>query len=525
MRNGMVCSSHPLASVAGMDLLKAGGNAVDAAIAANAMLSLVEPMMCGPGGDLFAILWIEKEKRLFGLNASGRSPFSWDLNAASELGLKKIPTCSPLAWSVPGCASGWHALAERFGELGPKEHLKAAVGYAREGFAVSPVTSRAWQTDIAGFPDLAKTYYPDGQAPAPGQIFRNPDLADLYSLLAEGGYQTFYGGEITDRIVRYSEKVGGRLSRRDFEEHTCNWVEPVHTTYRGYEVWEIPPNTQGIATLQMLNILENFDIGAMKAGSPEHLHHFVEAKKLAYEDRAVYYADPERAEVPVEWLISKRYGKERAKKIDGSRAATLVAAGVPEVHSDTTYLTTADSEGNMVSLIQSIYQGFGSKYVPDGLGFALQNRGLSFSLDPNHRNKLEPHKRPFHTIIPAFVTKEGEPVFSFGVMGGDFQPQGQVQVLMNILDFGMSVQQAGDQSRIAHRGSSAPEGGGMVAGGVVDMESGFPTGTKEALVGMGHVVSKGLGVNGGYQGIWSESDPRRYFGASESRFDGCAIGY
>jgi len=461
-RNGIVCSSQPLASMAGVDILKAGGNAIDAAICANAMLSLVEPMSCGPGGDLFAIVWDAKQRKLLGLNASGRSPYDWSLDKALALGLKEIPVRGPLAWSVPGCVSGWAALQKRLGRLDLAKVLEAPISYAREGFGVTPVIARSWSLGSEANPAALKTFMPDGKPLRFGDIFKNEDMARFFEIIARDGAEAFYEGEVAERIVKFSKASGGRFSMRDFRNHTADWVEPVSTSYRGYDVWELPPNGQGIAALQMLNLLEHFDIGSMQPNSAGQLHLFIEAKKLAFEDRAVYYADMDFADVPLKALISKEYAARRVKLIDPKRAARQVAPGRLKSSSDTIYLTAADKEGNMVSLIQSIYYGWGSSFVPDGLGFCLQNRGQLFSLNPADLNKLEPHKRPFHTIIPAFVTKDAEPVFSFGVMGGDFQPQGHVQVLMNIIDFGMSPQQAGEQPRIQHSESSTPTGRKMV---------------------------------------------------------------
>jgi len=532
-QNGIVCSSQPLASFAGVDILKGGGNAIDAAICANAMLSVVEPMMCGPGGDLFAIVWNEKERRLFGLNASGRSPYDWTIQQAQGLGLKEIPAHSPLSWSVPGCVSGWGALqkgprsagTKKMGRLSLAQDLEPAIFYAREGFPISPIIATSWSFGPIGNPALAKTFTPDGKAVRFGDIFKNPDLADCFEIIARDGPEAFYQGEIAERIVKFSQQHGGRFSMRDFREHTADWVEPVNTNYRGYDVWELPPNGQGIAALQMLNLLEHFNISSMEPNSAEHLHLFIEAKKLAFEDRAVYYADMDFAEVPLKQLISKDYARQQAKLIDPKRAAQTVAPGRLKGSSETIYLTTADKEGNMVSLIQSIYYAWGSGFVPDGLGFCLQNRGQLFALNADHLNKLEPHKRPFHTIIPAFVTQAGEPVFSFGVMGGDFQPQGHVQVLMNTIDFGMSPQQAGEQPRVQHSESSTPTGRKMVDGGSVGFERHISEETKLKLAYMGHRISPGVGAFGGYQGIWRQSNPRRYFGGSDPRKDGCAIGY
>ena len=524
-RRGMVCTSNPLASMAGIDVLKDGGNAVDAAICANAMLSVVEPLFCGPGGDLFSLVWVEKERKLFALNASGRSPYDWDLGLAQTMGLTRIPSYHPLSWNVPGCVSGWGALSERFGTYQWNRLFQHAVAYAKEGFPLYPVALRYWNIEHNGYPDLEKAFFPDGKAPKVGDIFTNRNLGDFFKTLSAGGPDVFYHGEIAERIVKYSMKVGGKLALKDFQDHSPDWVDPVCTTYKGYSVWEVPPSTQGIAALQILNMLEHLEINSHPGNSTEYLHLLIEAKKVAYEDRATYYADPQVADVPIERLISKEYARTRSRLIRTDKASDSVPAGILDQPSDTTYLTTADEEGNMVSLIQSNMGNFGSKYVPDNLGFVMQNRGSFFSLDPGHRNKLEPHKRPFHTIIPAFVTNRDEPVFSFGVLGAGFQPQGHVQILLNILEHGMSVQQAGEFPRVAHWGSSAPEGGKMTDGGTVVLEPGIPEEVGRALAERGHNVSDKRSVNGGYQGIWREEEPLRYFGGSDPRFDGCALGY
>jgi len=524
-RNGIVCASQPLAAMAGVDILKAGGSAIDAAVCANAMLSLVEPMSCGPGGDLFAIVWSAKKGRLLGLNASGRAPLDWSLSRADDLGLREIPARSPLAWSVPGCVSGWQALLDSLGKMSIGRILQAPIEYARNGFPVSPIIAADWPFDPERHPTMVATFMPGGKAPQFGDVFRNPDLARTFEIIAGGGAEAFYLGGIAERIVRFSQEQGGFFSMRDFAAHEIEWTDPVSAGYRGYDVWELPPNGQGIAALQMLNLLEHFDVASLGPDSAERLHLFIEAKKLAYEDRAVYYADMKFSDVPLEWLISKEYAAERAKLIDPKRAAQNVRPGEPADESDTIYLTAADSEGNMVSLIQSIYHGWGSHYAPAGLGFCLQNRGQGFSLDPNHRNRLEPGKRPFHTIIPAFVTKGGRPVFSFGVMGGDHQPQGHVQVLMNIIDFGMDPQQAGEQPRVHHSGSSDPAGRRAEGGGIVAFESGIPDAVRLRLACMGHRIQDGDRAFGGYQGIWREDDPLRYFGGTDPRKDGCAAGF
>lgn len=522
--NGIVCTSQPLASMAGLSILQSGGNAVDAAVCANAMLGLVEPMSCGPGGDLFAIVWVEKEQKLFGLNASGRSPYAWNLEEVKKHGLNSIPAHSPFSWSVPGCVSGWQALSERFGTLTAASLLEWPIRYALEGFPVSSIIADGWRFPPSKFPSLAKAFTIDGRVPNYGDLFKNPDMGSFYQVLANDGFDAFYQGEPAERIVRFSEAQGGYFSLRDFQEHEATWVDPVSTNYRGFDVWELPPNGQGISVLQMLNMLEIFDIGSMKPNSAEQLHLFIEAKKLAWEDRARYYADMDFADVPVEQLISKEYGRERAKLIDPKHAAAAVVPGDP-TGKDTVYLTAADKDGNMISLIQSIYHGWGSHLAPEGLGFPLQNRGTSFSLDPNHFNCLEPHKRPFHTIIPAFVTREERPLLSFGVMGGDFQPQGHVQVLMNMLDFGMSPQQAGEQPRVEHNGGSTPQGKVATNPGTVVCEPFIPEETRVELAELGHHLSKSEDTFGGYQSIWREENPRRYFGGSDPRKDGCAMGY
>jgi len=527
-QKGMVCASQPLAAMAGVDILKAGGNCVDAAIGTNAMLGLTEPQMNGIGGDLFAILWSESDQRLYGLNASGRSPYAWSLEKAVDQGLSQIPFHGPLAWTVPGCVRGWSMLNERFGRLSLARCLEPAIDYAEAGFPLSPIISLAFdwsEFEPANDASLAGVYHPEGRVPRFGDSFRNPLLARSYRLIADGGPEAFYEGEIAERIVAKSAEFGGTMSLKDLANHTANWVDPVSTSYRGYDVWELPPNGQGITVLQMLNLLEHFDIASLEPNSAEHIHLLVEAKKLAYEDRARYYADPEFADVPTEWLISKDYAAERVRLMDPAHANPDVQPGEPALDSDTVYLTAADSEGNMISFIQSIYAEWGSGLCPDGVGFAMQNRGHSFSLNPGHANRLEPHKRPFHTIIPGFVTRVGRPLLSFGVMGGAFQPQGHSQVLMNLLNFGMSPQQAGDQPRVEHVGSSEPNGEASNGGGMLSFEPGIRDEVKAQLKQMGHSDSGTTSAKGGYQAIWRSEDPLTYFGGSDPRKDGGAFGY
>jgi len=528
-RNGMAATSQPLATEVALDIMKAGGSAVDAAIAANAVLGLVEPTGNGVGGDLFAIVWDAASRRLYGLNASGRSPKSLTIDEFRRRGLTQVPAYGPLPVSVPGAVDGWFELHGRFGRLPMELILAPAIRYARDGFPVTEVIAEYWRTGadtLKDWPGFADIYMPNGRAPCKGEIFANPALAVTLEKIASGGRDVFYKGEIARTIDAYMRRVGGYLSYEDLAAHESEWVDPVSTDYRGYTVWELPPNGQGIAALQMLNILEGFNIEAMGFGSAEYIHVLTEAKKLAFEDRAKFYADPGFNEIPVEWLISKEYSAQRRTLIDMNRAAQAYPAGDPALEAgETIYLTTADGDGNMVSLIQSNYRGMGSGMTPDGLGFVLQDRGELFNLEQGHFNSFEPGKRPFHTIIPAFVTKDGEPYVSFGVMGGAMQPQGHVQVLVNIIDFGMNLQEAGDAPRIRHTGSSQPTGEVMTDGGTLNLEFGFADDVLRALIDLGHVVQHTPGGYGGYQAIMYDARNGVYYGASESRKDGHAAGY
>jgi gamma-glutamyltranspeptidase / glutathione hydrolase len=526
-QNGMACASQPLATQVALDILKSGGNAIDAAIAANAMLGLVEPTGNGIGGDLFAIVWDAKTKKLYGLNASGRSPYELTLDYFKENGYEKIPSHGALSVSVPGCVDGWFELHNKFGSLSMAEILAPAIDYARNGFPVSELIAHYWQSNsriLQKYPGFEEIFMPGGKAPAKGEIFKNPFLANTLEQIASEGRDVFYQGEMAQKMVDYLREQGGFFTMKDFEDHTSEWIEPVSTNYRGYDVWELPPNGQGIAALQMLNILENYDIGSMGFGSPEYMHLFIEAKKLAFEDRARFYSDPDFNELPVEQLISKSYGKERANLIHLNRAGRSYPSGEPDTD-NTIYLTTADKDGNMVSLIQSNFRGMGSGMTPGKLGFVLQDRGELFALEEEHMNVYEPHKRPFHTIIPAFITKEGKPWISFGVMGGDMQPQGHVQIVCNIIDFGMNLQEAGDAPRMQHTGSSEPTGEKMTTGGEVTLETGFSYQTIRSLMEKGHIISFANGPYGGYQAIMWDEKNKVYFGASESRKDGQAAGY
>ncbi len=527
--HGMAATSQPLATQIALDILKAGGSAVDAAIAANAALGLMEPTGCGIGGDLFAIVWDAGKKELTGLNASGRAPALMTLDYFRGRGIDRIPPYGPLPVSVPGAVDGWFELHGRYGRLPMRDILAPAIRYANEGFPVSEVIAHAMEINArrrSGFPGFAETFMPDGRTPEKGEMFRNPRLARTYAALADDGRDAFYRGEIARKIDAYMTEHGGLLRYDDLAGHASEWVTPVSTSYRGWDVYELPPNGQGIAALQMLNILEGFDLAAMGFGSAEYVHVFVEAKKLAYEDRARFYADTAFANVPVEWLISKDYARARRELISLERAAKNYPPGdAPLEDGDTIYLTVADHEGNIVSLIQSNYRGMGSGMTPGDLGFVLQDRAELFSLDPEHPNVVAPGKRPFHTIIPAFIMQDGKPLMSFGVMGGAMQPQGHVQIIVNMLDFGMNLQEAGDAGRIRHAGSSQPTGEVMTDGGVVNLESGFSAETRAALAALGHRLGETDGGFGGYQAIMWDAANGVYYGASEVRKDGQAAGY
>ncbi len=526
-RHGMACTSQPLATQIALDILKKGGTAIDAAIAADAALGLMEPTGSGMGGDLFAIVWDAKTQKLYGLNSSGPSPKSLTLDYFKSHGYKFIPAHGPLPVSVPGCVDGWNELHKKFGKLPVKEILQPAIQYAREGFPVSELIAYYWQLNariLKKYPGFADIFMPNGKAPSKGEIFKNPALANTLELLAKKGFREFYEGKPAKVIDKYMHENGGFLSYSDLANYHAEWVEPEHTNYRGYDVWELPPNGQGIAALQMLNMLENFDVKSMGFGSAEYIHLLTEVKKLAFEDRAKFYADPRFADVPVKQLISKAYAKERLKLYNPNRAARYYPAGQPE-KGNTIYMTVADQYGNMISLIQSNYRGMGSGMAPAELGFDLQDRGELFTLKEGQNNTYAPGKRPFHTIIPAFITKDGKPWVSFGVMGGAMQPQGHTQIVVNLIDFGMNLQEAGDAPRIRHDGSSQPTGTKMRDGGWLNLESGFSYDVIRKLMQMGHRVRYSLGGYGGYQAIMWDAKNKVYYGASESRKDGQAAGY
>ena len=532
-KNGMAATSQPLATDAALDILKAGGNAIDAAIAANACLGLMEPTGCGIGGDLFAIVWDAKEGKLHGYNGSGRSPKSLTLEKLkeelSDRGLDEIPAHGTLPISVPGCVDGWISLHEKFGKLPLEKVLEPAIRHAREGFPVSQVIAYYWQASVRKLepqPGFMETFTRNGRAPVEGELWKNPDLAQSYERIAKEGRAGFYEGDVAERMARFVQEHGGYLTVEDLTSHRGEWVEPVSTNYRGVDVWQLPPNGQGLAVLQILNIMEGYPVREWGFGSSELLHHFIEAKKQVFEDRARDYVDPDFHKVPIRDLISKERAELQRSAISAEKAALSIDTGRAQTRDgDTVYLSVADSDGNMISLIQSNYRGIGSGVCPPGLGFGLQDRGELFSLDKEHANVYEPGKRPFHTIIPGFAFRDGKPWLSFGVMGGATQPQAQAWVLMNMIDFDMNLQEAGDAPRVVHVGSSQPTGFVMKDGGEVAIESGVSAEVVADLKKRGHVISKKRGLFGGYQAVMRDLQHGTWVGASESRKDGHAAGF
>ena len=526
----MAATSHPLATQIALDVLRQGGSAADAAIAANAALGLMEPTGSGIGGDFFAIVWDPKTQKLHGYNGSGRSPQALSLKWFQDKGYRDIPPHGPLPVTVPGAVDGWFALHQRFGKRTMAQNLAPTVAYARNGHPVHEVIAYYWNRSVpvlSKWPGFTEQFTVEGRAPRKGEMWRNPNLANTLETIGREGRDAFYKGDIARTIDAYFKANDGFLRYEDLATHTGEWVDPVSTRYRGVDVWEIPPNGQGIAALQILNILEGFDFSKIAFGSAEHVHLFTEAKKLAFADRARYYADPAFHPAPVQWLISKDYAAQRRALINPDRAAKAVDAGRRLNQGDTIYLTVADKDGMMVSLIQSNYRGMGSGMAAPGLGFIFQDRGEQFVLQPGHPNSFEPGKRPFHTIIPAFLTKGGKPWVSFGLMGGAMQPQGHAQIVMNLVDFGMNLQEAGDAPRIHHDGSTEPAGQmpAMAEGGVLNLETGFSYETIRALMRKGHAVEFADGPYGGYQAIMRDHAHGVYVGASESRKDGQAAGY
>ena len=531
---GAVATAHPLATLTAIDILRAGGSAIDAAIAANAALGFLEPIACGIGGDCFVMLWDPKLRKVVGLNGSGRSPRSLSLEtqrARAKNGL--IAPYGATAVSTPGAVDAWWTLHQRYGRLKWTDLFAPAIEMAQAGAPVpqSIAAQLAGSHRLYTRPDLGieevenfrKVWAPQGRTPVEGEIFANPALARTYRLIAEGGREGFYDGEVADTIDAYFRRIGGWLSRDDLAAHRAQWVEPVSTGYRGVDVWALPPNTQGIATLQALNILEQFDVKSLGFQSAASLHLQIEAKRLAFEDRARFYADPEFAKIPIDWLVSKAYAAERAKLIRPDRILSPVNPGEAPSHGDTTYFSVADAYGMMVSFIQSNYRGMGSGLSPDGLGFMLQNRGELFDLTEGRPNTYAPGKRPFQTIIPGFATRDGEPWMAFGVMGGDMQPQGQAQIIVNRVDHGLGLQEAGDSPRWHHAGSSEPTGEEQRGIGTLHLESGVPAATRESLAALGWQFGRSDGSFGGYQAV--ERLPGRYAAATEMRKDGVALAY
>jgi gamma-glutamyltranspeptidase/glutathione hydrolase len=550
-QHGMAATEQPLATQIALDILKKGGSAVDAAIAANAAIGLMQPVLNGIGGDCFVIVYDPKTHKLYGYNGSGVSPRGRDLAklkaeieaAYARAGMPykpHIPPVGSLPITVPGTVDAWFALHDRFGKLPIKDDLAPAIQYAMDGFPVTQLIAMYWKENMAAFTRLhglieesdntRHTYLiPDatgGHTPVEGEIFKNPDLAHTLSMIADGGRDVFYKGAIARTIDAYFKRIGGDLRYQDFAAYRGAWVEPVSVNYRGYDVYELPPNGQGAAVLQMLQILKHFDLKNMGPGSADTLTAMLEAKRLVYEDLAKWYADPRFSKIPMKGLLSDAYAKQRLQLIHFDHANPDIGAGNPRLNDgDTIYLTTADKDGMMVSLIQSNYRGMGSGLVADGLGFMFQDRGELFSLDPAAANVYAPGKRPFHTIIPGFVMKDGEPFLSFGLMGGDMQPQGHVQVLTDIIDFGMNVQEAGDAARWRHYGGAEPTGEPSTGIGTVEMESGFSQAVKAELEKRGYKVVPGTGNFGGYQAILWDAINKVYWGASEMRKDGEAAGY
>ncbi len=522
--NGMVATSQPLASQAGLRILRQGGNAIDAAVATAAVLAVVEPMMTGPGGDLFVLAYIAETDELVGLNASGFAPEKTDIDFFNSRGLKSIPGSGPFSVTVPGAVDGWATLLAKHGTMSLGQVLAPAIEYAEEGFAVSEIIAGTWKTPAVDestsqgkqiVKDFEAAYYLNGRRPKHGDVFVNKPLADTFRKIAAQGSQVFYKGEIGRRIVDHLNGLGWPLTIDDMAYQHSDWVEPISTTYRGHRLFELPPNGQGMAAIEMLNILEGYDLKSLGHNSAAYLHLLIEAKKLAFADLDAWLADPERAEPPVGTIISKQYGETQRGRIDPDRAADEVKTGVNEaVHrltdsGDTVYLTVVDKDRNMVSFINSIFHAFGSGVVVPGTGVVLQNRGALFSLDPEHPNRIEPRKRPYHTIIPAMAYKDGKPWLSFGVMGGNMQPQGHVQILLNMIDFGMNVQDAGEVARFRHN-----------SGKEVVLEPGVSEETATGLGRMGHLINRTKGGFGGYQAIEVDWEQGVLRGGTDPRKDG-----
>ena len=522
-RNGVIATSQPLASAAGLQVLQEGGNAIDAAVTAAAVLAVVEPPMTGVGGDLFALVYDGKSRTLKALNSSGRAGANARPEALRGRGMSGMPTHGPTTITVPGSVAGWSELLRSHGTVPFARALAPAIAYARDGYPIAEIVAAQWQAAaerIALDPGAAAAYLPDGRPPRPGDVVRNPDLANTLEEVAAAGADAIYRGPIGRTIAEHVSRLGGFLTTADFTSHTSDWVTPISTTYRGYTLFEMPPNTQGFVALEMLNILEGFDIGGMGHNSADYLHVYTEATRIAFADRAAYLADPRH--VPPELLatlISKPYAEERRRQIDTRRTAPAYDPYVGRVtvntraRGDTVYLAAADRFGNAISLINSLFDSFGSGIVAPGTGVALHSRGSGFSLEPGHPNELAPGKRPFHTLIPGFLMKDGRPFMAFGVMGGDNQAQAHAQVVANVIDFGMNVQEAGEVARVRH----FEEG--------LAVESGIAESVRAELRQRGHALHDGRGMMGGYQAVQMDTDAGVLRGGSDPRKDGLAIGW
>jgi len=518
-RNGMIATSQPLASAAGLHVLQTGGNAIDAAVTAAAVLAVVEPAMTGIGGDVFAIVYDGNTKQLRGLNSSGRAGTRADADTLLAQGLREMPGEGALAVTVPGAVAGWAALLGAHGTIGLGDALAPAIRYARDGFPVAEIIAAQWldETDKLGAnPAAAATFLPGGRAPGTGELFRNPDLAATLELLASRGADYLYRGPLGEAVAAEVGRLGGFLTSDDLASHRADWVTPISTRYRDYELHELPPNTQGFVALEMLNMLEGYDVAAMGHNSADYLHHLVEAKRIAFADRGAHLAD--HAHVPpalLSSLISKEYAAARRRDVDPRRAARRhePAAAMTQHRGDTVYLAAADGSGNAISFINSLFAGFGSGVVVPGTGVALHNRGSGFTLEPGHPNRLAPGKRPLHTLVPALLVKDGRTLMPFGVMGGDNQAQAHVQIVVNIADFGMNVQEAGDAARVRH------------AGDVLAVESGIRADVRAELARRGHLPVDGRGAMGGYQAVMVDTATGVLTGGSDPRKDGLAIGW
>jgi gamma-glutamyltranspeptidase / glutathione hydrolase len=513
--NGMVATSQPLASAAALRVLQDGGNAVDAAVTAAAVLSVVEPNSTGIGGDMFALVYMQADGRPVGLNGSGWAGTKASVDFFKSRRLSDVPVFGMHSVTVPGAVAGWYKLHQRYGKLSMSRVLAPAIEYAEKGFPVSDIIATQWrhaEARLRRTPETARDLLVDGRTPRHGELFKMPNLARTLKQIADGGRDAFYKGEIARKIVEFSAGHDGMLSQADFEAFDAQWIDPVSTNYHGYDVYELGAQTQGPTALEMLNILEAYDLKALGHNSAEYLHLMIEAKKLAFADRDAYIADPDKVRVPVARLISKEYAAQRRKLISPTYAMAAARPGSPE-NGDTVYLTVVDRDHNAVSFINSLFESFGSGLIAGDTGIVLHNRGALFVLDPEHPNVIAPRKRPFHTLSPGMVVRSGKPYFSFGVMGGDNQPQGHVQAVINLIDFGMDAQQAGEAPRFRHSGEQ------------VLLESAFGSSVISGLAEKGHHIATAVDAWGGYQGIVIDPASGVLIGGSDPRKDGLAIGW